>query len=68
MTDHALDGREPAAQRALDLVDILVHLDDAHRRRSPAMEINDFAGVGVAHPHIVNVMDRAVSGKARHRP
>ena len=31
------------------------------------MEINDFAGVGVAHPHIMDVMDRAVGGKARQR-
>src|SRR5438105_6943969 len=67
MADHTLDGRKRAAQRALDLVDVLVHLDHAHRRRGAAMEINDFAGVGIAHPNIMDVMDRAIAGKARQR-
>ena len=67
MADDALHGREGTAQRALDLVDGLVDLDHAHRRRRPAMKINDFAGLGVAHPHIVDVVDRGVRGKARQR-
>ena len=31
------------------------------------MEINDFASVGAAQPHIMDVVDRAVGGKARQR-
>ena len=54
-------------KRALDLVDVLMDLDDAHRRRGAAMKVDDFAGVGVAHPHIVDVMDGAIGGEARQR-
>src|ERR1700740_2362093 len=67
VADDALHGREGAAQRALDLVDVLVHLDHAHRRRGAAVEVDDFAGLGVAYPHIVDVMDRGRGGKARQR-
>src|SRR6201999_2029373 len=68
VTDHALHGREGAPQRALDLVDILVNLDHAHRRRGATMKIHDLPGIGVAHPDIVDVMDRAIGGKARPPP
>src|ERR1700761_109512 len=67
VTDHALHGWKRASQRALDLVDILVNLDHAHRRRGAAMKIHDFTGVGIANPDIVDVMDRAIGGKARQR-
>ncbi len=67
MADDALHGRKRTAQRALDLVDILVHLDHAHRGRGAAMEVHDLAGVGVAHPHIMDVVARAVGGEARQR-
>ena len=67
VTDDALHGREGAAQRALDLVDVLVHLDHAHRRRGAAMEVDDLAGVGVAHADIMDVVDRGLGGKARQR-
>src|SRR5258707_488226 len=65
VADHALDGRKRATQRALDRIDVLVNLDHAHRRRGATMEVNDLAGVGIAYPHAVDVMDRAVGGKAR---
>ena len=64
MADDALDGGEGAAQRALDLVDVVVHLDDAHRPRGAAVEVDDFAGVGVADPHVVDVVDGPIGGKA----
>src|SRR5665213_4063555 len=68
VTDDALYGRERAAQRALDGIDVVMHLDHAHRRRGAAVEVDDFAGVGVAHPHAVDVVDRAIIGdKARQR-
>ena len=31
------------------------------------MEIDDLAGVGVADPHVVNVVDRAAIGKSGQR-
>src|SRR5450759_2604743 len=65
MADDALHGRERAAQRALDLVDVLVNLDHAHRRRGAAMEVDDFAGVGIAHPHAMDVVDRGTGSEAR---
>src|SRR6266849_5245820 len=64
VADHAFDGWKRAAQRALDRIDVLVNLDHAHRRRGATMEVNDLAGVGVADPHAVDVMDRAIGGKA----
>ncbi len=67
MTDDAFDGRKRAAQRAFDRIDVLVNLDHAHRRRGAAVEVDDLAGVGVAHPHVMDVMDRAIGGKARQR-
>ena len=67
VTDDALHGRKRAPQRALDLVDILVNLDHAHRRRGAAMKVHDFTGVGIANPDIVDVMDGAIGGKARQR-
>jgi len=70
MDDHALDGRKRQAQRRRSIiVDVLVPLTEAHRRRGAAMEINDFAGISVAHHTIVDVVDRAVAGKgAQRRP
>src|SRR5436305_1654743 len=65
VTDDAFDGRKSAAQRALDLIDVFVNLDHAHRGRGAAMEIHDFAGVGISHPDAMDVVDRAVGGKAR---
>src|ERR1700704_1684505 len=62
--DPAFDGRKRAAQRALDRINVLVNLDHAHRRRGATMEVNDLAGVGVADPHAVNVMDCANGGEA----
>ena len=67
MTDHALHGGKSAAQGALDLVDFLVNLDHAHRRRGVAMKVHDFAGRRIAHPHAVDVMDGAIGGKPRQR-
>src|ERR1700733_11809604 len=67
VTDDTLHRRKGASQRALDFVDILVNLDHAHRRRGAAMKIHDFAGIGVANPDIVDVMDGAIGGKARQR-
>src|SRR6266849_9487937 len=64
VADHAFHGRERAAQRALDRIDVLVNLDHAHRRRGATMEVYDLAGVGIAHPDAVDVMDRAIGGKA----
>src|SRR6202047_1365959 len=31
------------------------------------MKVHDFTGIGVAHPYAVDVVDRAVGGKARQR-
>ena len=67
VTDDALHGRERTPQRALDLVDVLMHLDHAHRGCGAAVEVDDLAGVGVADPHIVDVVDLAVGGKSRQR-
>src|SRR6266404_6344160 len=67
VADDPFHGRERAAQRTLDLVDVLVNLDHAHRRRGAAVEVHDFAGVGIAHPHAMDVMDRAIGGEARQR-
>src|SRR5215468_8359950 len=67
VTDHALHARESATPRALDLVDMLVHLDHAHRRRGAAVEVDDLAGIGVAHAHIMDVVDLAALGKAGER-
>src|SRR5262245_29734540 len=67
VTDHALDAGEGAAQRALDLVDALMHPDHAHRGGGAAMEVDDLAGLGVAHPHIMDVVDGAVGGELRQR-
>src|ERR1700738_1304733 len=67
VTDDALHGRERATQRALDLVDVFMNLDHAHRGRGAAGEVDDLAGLAIAHPHIVDVVDRAIAGKARQR-
>ena len=65
VADDALHGWEGASQCALDLVDGLVYLDHAHRRHGAAVEVDDLARLGVAHPHIVDVMDRSIGGKTR---
>src|SRR5205085_6670755 len=65
VADDALDGGEGAAQCALDLVDALMHLDHAHRGRGTAVEVDDLAGLGIAHPHIMDVVDGAISGNFR---
>src|SRR5579883_1617490 len=67
VTDDALDARVIAPQRALDRVDILMHLDDAHRGHRAAMEVDDLAGRGVAHPHTMNVADLGLRRIARQR-
>src|SRR5258706_13727980 len=67
VADNPFYGREGAAQRTLDLVDVLVNLDHAHRWRGAAVKVHDFAGVGIAHPHAMDVMDRAIGGEARQR-
>jgi hypothetical protein len=67
MADDALHFRKSPTQRALDLVDILVDIDHAHRGRGAAMEIHDLARLGIAHPHIMDVMDRGIRGETRQR-
>ena len=62
MTDHALHAGERAPQRTLDRVDMLVHLDHAHRWLGAAVEVDDLAGVGVADADIVDVVDLAAGG------
>ena len=63
VADHALDRRRTAAQRAFDLVDLLVHRLHRERRIDPAVEIDDLAFVGFAHPHVVDVADHAAFGR-----
>jgi hypothetical protein len=65
VADDAFHGRKRATQRALDLVDVLVNLDHAHRRGGAAMEVHDFTGVGVAHPYIMDVVDGGIGGEAQ---
>src|ERR1700737_33761 len=65
VADDPLHCGERATQCALDRIDVLVDLDHAHRGSGAAMKIHDFAGFGVAHPNIVNVIDDAIGGKPR---
>src|SRR3954447_10618986 len=65
VADDALHGRKCATQRALDLVDVLVNLDDAHRGGGAAMKIYDLAGIGIPNTHVVNVMDGCIGRKPR---
>src|SRR5438445_3425759 len=67
VADDPFYGRECAAQGTFDLVDLLVNLDHAHRWRCAAVEVHDFTDVGIAYPHAVDVMDRAIGGEARQR-
>ena len=67
VTDDAFHARERAAQRALDRVDMLVHPDHAHRRRGATVEVDDLAGLGVAHAHVMDVMDLAAGCAVRSR-
>src|SRR4029077_17972724 len=57
MADDSLDGGEFAAQRALHLIDPFMYVLHGEHRVDAAMEIDDLALRGLAHPHIVNLPD-----------
>ena len=53
MTDDALDRRKLTAQPAFQRIDHVVHRAYRKRRIDLTMEIDDFAGAGVPHAHVV---------------
>ena len=57
MADHALYLREAPPQRALKIVDFFVHLGNLHFCVNMAVEIDDFAALCLAHPHVMNFSD-----------
>src|SRR6185312_12623729 len=59
VTDDALDLRRAQLQRALQRVDRLMHGADRELRLDAAVEIHDFAVLGLAHAHVVHVADDA---------
>ncbi len=62
VADHALDGREAAAQAALDFVNSVMDEMNAGARIGVAVEIHDLAFRGIAHADFVNVLQEAPGG------
>src|SRR5687768_15667598 len=62
VTDHAHDGRKLPPQRALDLVDPLVHLVHRQLWIHLAVEVDDLAARGLAHAHVVDPPDEPDAG------
>ena len=68
MADHALDRRRALFEGALQRVDLLVYGLHAQLRIDAAVEIDNLAFGGLAHPHMVHVAQRAaVGGEFRER-
>src|SRR5436305_3001652 len=68
MSDDALDRRKLAPQRALDVVDPLMHILDGEHRVDAAVEIDNLTLGGFAHAHVMNLPDKGdVRGNFRKR-
>src|SRR5262245_23867447 len=59
MADDALDGREALAERALDIVDPIMHGGHAQGRVDQCVEIDDLTIRRLAYPHVVHVAHAA---------
>src|SRR5262249_47194153 len=63
VADRTLDRGKAPPQRALDLVDLVMYLGDREGGVDQAMEIDDLAVVGLAHPHVVHLADEVDLGR-----